>query len=174
MATCVKCNTNNLTWSKSVKGNWYLGTPYLHTFEDGNQTTTHVMAHNCQPTPEGLAAMEARQAEKAAEAAELEAKLEFARQEKAKLHHIEAEVGAKVTFSGVVTMATTVETQFGSSRLVVVQTADYQVAKMFTTAEWAWDVDFDDVVMIQGTVKSHDEYEGIPQTMIARPKKIGN
>ncbi len=174
MATCVKCNTTDLTWSKSVKGNWYLGIPYLHTFEDGNQVTTHVMAHNCVATPEGLAAMEARQAEKAAEAAALEAKLEQARQQKAKLHHIEAEVGAKVTLTGVVTMATTVDTQFGSSRLVVVQTADYQVAKMFTTAEWAWAIDFEDVVTITGTVKSHDEYEGTPQTMIARPKQVEN
>ena len=170
--TCELCGTTGLTWAKSVKGKWYLGTPYQHTFEDGNVTTTHITGHNCEPTPEGLANLEARKAAKAAQIAADEAKAEAERQELAKLHHVEAKVGDAIELTGTVTMATTVETQFGKSRLVVIKTDDYQVAKMFTTAEWAWGVDFDKVITIKGTVKSHDDYEGTPQTMIARPKQL--
>ena len=174
MATCVKCNTDNLTWSKSVKGNWYLGTPYQHTFEDGNAVTTHVAAHNCIPTAEGLAAMEARQAERQAKLAAEQAKVDAYKAEQAKMRHVDAELGEKVTLTGVVTMATRLEGQFGSQVLLIIQTEDYQVAKMVTTAEWAWMVQFDEVITVSATVKSHDVYKDMPQTMIARPKKIEN
>lgn len=169
---CIKCETTGLTWVKSVKGKWYLGYPVQHTFEDGNTTTTHYKAHQCIPTAAGLAALEARKAERAAAEAERIAKEEAAKAELAKLRHVQAELGDKVELTGTVTMATDVETQFGTSRLVVIKTDDYQVAKMFTTAEWAWDVDFDEVITIKGTVKSHDSYQNTPQTNISRPKKV--
>lgn len=144
----------------------------MHTFEDGNVATTHITGHNCVPTPEGLARLEARQADRQAKLDAEQAIIDAVKAEQAKLHHVEAEVGDAVELTGTVTMATTVETQFGKSRLVVIKTDDYQVAKMFTTAEWAWGVDFDEVITIKGTVKSHDDYEDSPQTMLTRPKQI--
>lgn len=170
--TCIKCGETGLIWAQSVKGKWYLGRPFQHTFEDGNTTTTHIQGHNCVPTPEGLAALEARRAERQAKIDAEQAAIEAAKAELAKLHHVEAEPGEQVELTGTVTMATTVETQFGKSRLVVIQTEDYQVAKMFTTAEWAWAVDFNEVITVKGAVKSHDDYQGIPQTMLNRPKQI--
>lgn len=170
--TCELCGTTGLTWAQSVKGKWYLGRPFQHTFEDGNTVTTHVQGHNCVPTPEGLAAMDARKAERQAKIDAEQAAIDAAKAELAKLRHVQAELGEQVELTGTVTMATSVETQFGKSRLVVIKTDDYQVAKMFTTAEWAWCVDFDEVITIKGTVKSHDDYEGSPQTMLSRPKQI--
>lgn len=171
-ATCIKCGTSGLTWAKSIKGNWYLGTPHQHTFEDGNAVTTHTAAHNCVPTPEGLAAMEARQAERQAELAAEQAKIDALHAEEAKLRHVDAEIGQKVTLTGVVTMATRVEGIYGSQVLLVIKTDDYQVAKVITTAEWAWMVQFDEVITITATVKSHDTYQGKPQTTLTRPKQI--
>jgi hypothetical protein len=170
--TCELCGTTGLTWAKSVKGKWYLGTPYQHTFEDGNTVTTHVTGHNCVPTPEGLARVEARKAERQAKLDAEQAKIDAAKAEQAKLHHVEAEVGEKVTLTGVVTMATRLEGQFGTQVLLVIQTEDYQVAKMITTAEWAWMVQFDEVITVTATVKSHDIYKDIPQTKLTRPKQI--
>lgn len=170
--TCIKCGETGLIWAQSVKGKWYLGIPAQHTFEDGNTITTHIQGHNCVPTPEGLAALEARQAERQAKIDAEQAAIEAAKAELAKLRHVQAELGDKVELTGTVTMVTDVETQFGTSRLVVIKTDDYQVAKMFTTAGWAWDVDFDEVITIKGTVKSHDDYQGSPQTMLSRPKQI--
>lgn len=149
-----------------------MGTPYQHTFEDGNTVTTHVAGHNCVPTPEGLARVEARKAERQAKLDAEQAKIDAAKAEQAKLHHVEAEVGEKVTLTGVVTMATRLQGQFGTQVLLVIQTEDYQVAKMVTTAEWSWMVQFDEVITVTATVKSHDVYRDIPQTTLTRPKQI--
>lgn len=87
-----------------------------------------------------------------------------------------APVDAKVTVTGtVVTALTTEPGRYGSSRLVVIEgTGDDEgvTAKMFTSAEWAWKVDRDDTLTVTATVKKHDEYDGIPQTVLARPKRI--
>ena len=170
--TCIKCGTGGLVWAQSVKGKWYLGIPMQHTFEDGNTVTTHIAGHDCKPTAEGLALMEAKRIEREAEQAAKQALIDAALARKAKLHHVEAEIGSQVELTGKVTMAAEVETQFGCSKLVVIETDDFQVAKMFTTANWAWDINFDDIITIKGTVKSHDIYEGTPQTAINRPKRV--
>ena len=170
--TCVKCGTTGLTWAQSMKGSWYMGYPVEHTFEDGNTIITHYAAHKCVPTPEGLAIMAERQAEREAKvAAEAAAKAAY-EAELAKRRPVEADFGAVVTLTGKVTMATTIETQFGTSRIIVIQTEDYQVAKMFTTANWAWSVDFDEVITISGIVDTSEVYNGCPQTTIKRPKKV--
>jgi len=170
--TCIKCGTRGLTWAQSVKGKWYLGTPVEHTFEDGNTIITHTQGHDCTPTAEGLAAFETARQEKEAERLAEQAKFDAYKADQDKLHHVDAEIGEVVELTGVVTMATTVETQFGSSRLVIIKTDDYQVAKMFTTANWAWDVDFDEAITVKGTVGSHDDYQGTSQTTLKRPKRI--
>ena len=170
--TCIKCGSQGLTWAQTTKGNWYLGYPVEHTFEDGNTIITHIAAHICASTPEGLAAMEARIAERQAERDAEQAKLDAIKAEQAKLHHVEAEIGEQVTLTGIVTMATSFDTAYGRQMVVVVKTDDHQVAKMFTTASWAWGVDFDDVITIAGTVKEHGEYQGIPQTTLTRPKLV--
>ena len=86
--------------------------------------------------------------------------------------HLDANIGDIVTVTGTVAVAISVDTQFGTSRLIVVNTDNNEAVKMFTTASWAWDVSRDDNITIQGTVKSFDYYDGDAQTMLNRPKKI--
>lgn len=86
--------------------------------------------------------------------------------------HLNANIGDTVTVAGTVAVAISVDTQFGTSRLIVVETANNESVKMFTTASWAWDVNRDDAITVQGTVKSFDNYDGQAQTMLNRPKQI--
>jgi hypothetical protein len=170
--TCERCGMGGLIWNRSKAGKWYLGHQASHTFEDGNTVTTHVAAHDCKPTPEGIARMEQKAAERAAEQAAAELKLAAEKAELAKLHHVNAEVGDKITLTGVVTMATTLEGAYGRQKLVIIKTDDYAIAKMITTADWAWGVDFDEVITVTATVKDHTEYQGLPQSVLTRPKLV--
>jgi hypothetical protein len=169
--TCQRCGTTGLVWNKSVKGKWYLGTPHVHTFEDGNQVTTHVVAHNCNPTEEQQAKFEAERAEVIAARAQEQAELDARIAEANRAFHIPAEIGEKVTITGTVIMATDIETGFGTSRLIVVKTPEAYIGKMMTTAEWAWDVDFEEEVTVTAVIKSHDTYQGKAQTTLLRPKR---
>ena len=86
--------------------------------------------------------------------------------------HLDAQIGDTVTITGTVAVAISVDTQFGTSRLIIVETDNNEAVKMFTTASWAWDTNRDDTVTIQGTVKSFDHYDGDAQTTLNRPKRI--
>src|SRR5690606_6203290 len=79
-------------------------------------------------------------------------------------------VGAKVTVTGTVSVATTIEGFYGAKRLVVLQTPQ-GVAKAFTQAAWAWDVQQGQEITLSGTVKDHEEWQGVAQTVLLRPKK---
>lgn len=77
--------------------------------------------------------------------------------------------GQKITATGTVTMAKVIQGYYGSSVLVVVQT-ETGIAKMFTTAAWAWDVAPGQQVEVSGTVKAREEFRGERQTVLTRPK----
>ena len=47
MVTCKKCNTPNLEWRKSAKGNWYLADPRFKSTSTGNIITIP-FAHQCK------------------------------------------------------------------------------------------------------------------------------
>jgi hypothetical protein len=87
--------------------------------------------------------------------------------------HLDASIGDTVIVTGTITVAISVDTQFGTSRLIVVETEKNESVKMFTTASWAWDANRDEEITVQGTVKSFDNYDGQAQTVLNRPKKIG-
>ena len=82
-------------------------------------------------------------------------------------------LGEKLEVTGHIT-AFTIETMYGSSRLVKLVTPEGSVVKMFTTAAWSWDIPKDDGIegTIIGEVKEHDVYEGSNETLIKRPKLI--
>jgi len=86
--------------------------------------------------------------------------------------HLDAQIGDTVTVTGTVAVAISVDTQFGTSRLIIVETDNNEAVKMFTTASWAWDTNRDDKVTIQGTVKAFDYYDGDAQTVLNRPKSV--
>ena len=111
-------------------------------------------------------AREKREAKREAERIAHEAEL-------AQWKHLSAELGESVTVTGVVSVAVTIDTQWGSSRLIVIESAQREAIKLFTTAEWAWDVQSDEALTVTGVVKSFDNYDGKPQTVLNRPKRIG-
>lgn len=81
-------------------------------------------------------------------------------------------VGEKLTFTGTVATLVPVDTDYGTSMLVVME-AGTAVAKMFTTAAWAWEVKQGGEVTLTAKVKDHEEYKGVKQTVLTRPKKVG-
>lgn len=80
------------------------------------------------------------------------------------------EPGDKVTVSGTIEQLTSIEGQYGTSRLVVLVTAERVTVKTFTTAGWAWEVDKGDTVTITGTVKKNEEYKGVTASVLTRCK----
>lgn len=170
--TCVKCGTTGLMWAQSVKGKWYLGVPMEHTFEDGNTVTTHIAGHNCQPTPEGLAAYEEQRKEREKAKAELDAKLQAYHDHKASLKHFTGEIGDAITFTGKVIKSICIDGYYGSQMLIIVETENNELAKMFTTANWAYETYENQEVTIKGFIGAFDTYENDPQTLIKRPKLV--
>lgn len=83
--------------------------------------------------------------------------------------------GEKISVTGTITRLMPFSGSYGyttkTSMLVIVEGSDV-AAKMFTAASWAWDVNQGDQVTITGTVKDHEEYNGVQQTVLTRPKLI--
>lgn len=82
--------------------------------------------------------------------------------------------GEKITVTGPITRLVPVETNYGyspSTSMLVIVKDGTTVAKMFTAAAWAFDVEQGAEVTITGTVKDHEEYRGTKQTVLTRPKR---
>ncbi|GAA1435847.1 hypothetical protein GCM10009616_33990 [Microlunatus lacustris] len=86
-------------------------------------------------------------------------------------------VGAKVEVEGTVRTALTVDGySYGTTRRLVVLEAGTTLAKMYTSAAWAYEVDPGHSVRVTGTVKAHDLWHDQQQTVLSRPKRtdVGN
>lgn len=85
------------------------------------------------------------------------------------------EIGQKLTITGTVTRLKPIEQHYGytptTSMLVIIESGT-TVAKTFTAAAWAWDVAQGDEITITGTVKAHEEFNDIKETVLTRPKRI--
>lgn len=87
--------------------------------------------------------------------------------------HLDAQEGDSVTITGSVSFAKSFENSWGSTtRIVSIETDEREVVKMFTSAAWAFDVDRDDRITVEGYVHSFGEYEGIPETQLKRPSRV--
>jgi hypothetical protein len=115
---------------------------------------------------------EAGREQREARQAEAELRIAEAAAELTTWKYLDARMNDTVTITGTVTTAVEIETRFGYTRLIVVETEDKEAVKMFTTAGWAWETERDAVVTIQGNVKSFDEYEGKAQTTLNYAKRI--
>lgn len=81
--------------------------------------------------------------------------------------------GDKVAVTGVVAVATAVETAYGVAALrVVTGTGEFEgvTVKVFGSGKTLWEVERDDVVTVTGTVKDHEHYDGVPQTVLTRAR----
>lgn len=148
-------------------------------FETAEKLTAHLAKlelarekREAKREAERLAKWEAGRAQREAEEAQREAERIAYEAELAQWKHLSAQLGESVTVEGVVTTAVTIDTQFGASRLIVVETAEREAVKLFTSAQWSWETERDQTVTISGLVKSFDEYQGKPQTVLNRPKRL--
>lgn len=84
-------------------------------------------------------------------------------------------VGEKITVTGTVTRLRAIEGSYGynptTSMLVIIEGGS-TIAKMFTTAAWAWEIEQGDEITVTATVKAHEEYQGSKQTALVRPKLV--
>jgi hypothetical protein len=113
----------------------------------------------------GREAREIAQAEEAANAV-------IAQQDLASWKYLEARIGDKVSVRGTIVTAVSIDTDFGTSRLIVIETENRESVKLFTSAGWSFEVSRDEDITVEGTVKGFSEYEGQAQTVLNRPKKI--
>ena len=99
---------------------------------------------------------------------------ETARQDAAQTVDYAGRVGEKVTLSGVVRTAMRVEgyTYRSPDQVMLVVDCGTAVAKMTTSAAWAYQVKVGDPLTVTGTVKAHTEWNGIKQTVLTRPKQL--
>lgn len=83
---------------------------------------------------------------------------------------IAGEVGEVVEVEGKVAFQKVIESQFGSSLLVIVRVDFEHEVKMFTSARWAYEANVGDEVRIRGAIKAQDIYEGRKATQLTRVK----
>jgi hypothetical protein len=143
--------------------------------EDGGYRTTFLMPEFCgdildKARKYRLSALQVAALEKAA--ADTQARMIEQAEALAKDEHRDylAPIGDRITVQATIVMARTVDTQYGLSKLVVLETEDGSVIKTFGTAEWLWSAEQGDLVQITGTVKDHDTYNGFKQTVLTRTK----
>lgn len=85
--------------------------------------------------------------------------------------HLDASIGDVVTVTGRVDFVSSFENSYGSTtRIISIETEANQVVKLFTSAQWAFDVKADDTIQVTGSVSRFDEYGGRPETLLKRPK----
>ncbi len=98
---------------------------------------------------------------------------EAPRQEAAQAVDHVGTLGEKITLTGVVRTALRVDgyTYHSPDSVLLVVDCGTAVAKMTTSAAWAYPVKVGDPLAVTGTVKAHTEWNGIKQTVLTRAKK---
>lgn len=120
-----------------------------------------------------------RQADWDAKAPEREAaikaeneRLEAINNRKASQQWLDGQIGDRVTITGEIVHLARIESQYGVSKLVIIKIDDTHKVKMFTTANWAYNVDTGDNVTITGDIKNFDNYNDEKTTQLVRVKQI--
>ena len=92
-------------------------------------------------------------------------------------------VGEKIEVTGTVLLRKLVDGQFGGSLMIIMEDADGNIFKTFTTAKWVWEQIPNgwtsnpafikgDKIKLVGTVAKHDIYNEEKSTILKRPKLI--
>lgn len=79
-------------------------------------------------------------------------------------------IGDALTVSGEITTAMTVDGAYGPQRFVVLRTPQGDTVSLYSAARWAREATRGDTVTIAATVTKHREYDGRPDTRVARAK----
>jgi hypothetical protein len=80
-----------------------------------------------------------------------------------------APVGQGVEVAGTVRVAMRVDTMYGSTCLIVIDSGDGVVVKVFSSSKAARALERGQAVLVAGQVKSHEIYQDVKQTVVARP-----
>lgn len=99
-------------------------------------------------------------------------KAEKAAQSTAAGHY--GKVGEKVTAEVVITGTKFFPGDWNRSNttLVTMKTAEGHILKTFSSGEFGREAEAGQTVKIKGTVKTHGDYDGVPQTMLTRVSKL--
>jgi hypothetical protein len=79
-------------------------------------------------------------------------------------------VGEKIVVEGSVVFSTEIETRYGSSKLVKIEDRQGNVFVWFGSGRDAWKLERGMEIVLAGTVKDHDRYDGARQTKLSRCK----
>jgi len=183
---CWKCGGTGIYWLRTVTANGVRPTQAVcfpcngtghakkifSSVEEIQKADARNEAAKMAREEKEIAKREAMKAQLLAEEAKREEARKQLQAENESWVYLDANTGDKVTVTGTVSVAKTIDTQYGASNLIVIETENKEAVKLFTTAQWAWDVDANQTITVTGTVKSFDEYEGRRQTQLARPKQI--
>lgn len=63
--------------------------------------------------------------------------------------------------------------QYGPKRIVKLLDAAGNIFTTFATSAWVWDAEKGQALVLDGTVKQHDDYQGAAQTILTRTKVVG-
>lgn len=98
---------------------------------------------------------------------------ELRHQRRTPVHHA-GTIGEPLTLSGTVVTATRVPGYHHCSpdQVLLVIDCDTAIGKTITSAAWAYQIERGDQLTVTGKVKAHTDYHGVPQTVLARPKRI--
>lgn len=80
------------------------------------------------------------------------------------------DIGQRITVTGIARTATRVNgfTAHSPDRALIVVDAGTAIAKIVTSAAWAYEVERGDQITVTGTVKAHTEWRGLKQTVLTR------
>lgn len=181
---CWKCGGDGIYWMSGMTANGPAARKDTCYPCDGTGLSKKVFATLADLAEADARNEKARANRDAKQQAEWESKrgereLELARLEQVRLEqeaennswsYLDGQIGDKVTVTGTISVAASIETQYGTSRLIVVETEDRKAVKLFTSAEWSWTAELTETVTITGAIKSFDEFNGRLQTQLVRPK----
>ncbi|MCC6496514.1 MAG: hypothetical protein IT193_09685, partial [Propionibacteriaceae bacterium] len=94
-------------------------------------------------------------------------------QRRDQLRHL-GQIGQPITLTGTITTRLPVDGYRYDSppQLLLILDCGAAVAKMITSAAWAYDTKPGEQLTVTGTVKAHTEYRGVPQTVLVRPRRV--
>lgn len=84
-----------------------------------------------------------------------------------------ASIGDKVTVTGAVTTAMTIDGYANSTQRLIIIDTPGTIFKTITAAGWAWEVNAGEIITVTAAVKRHDTYRETEQTVLVRPKLVG-
>jgi len=177
--TCNRCSGTGIYWLKDALSRPYPGECYkcggaktLGPTYTANQI--HTMAERRAKAQTRRDAKRQTQWENNAATRQAQQLAEQTRQteiqnEKAKWEWLDGEIGETQKLTITIDRNITVESQYGTSNLLLATIDPTHKIKIFTAANWSNNAEPGETYTITAKIKSHDEYQGEKITQLTRP-----